>query len=154
LVLKKINFWIKALSTFFFLGLFPFAPGTIGSLAGLILYFSLVSLPLFLRLSIILFIAIIGWWGANYYEKFVNRKDPSEIIIDEIVGIWVAYLFIPLDLLDLRLVILGFIFYRAMDIFKIFPIKRLEKMPAGIMLDDIMAGIYTNIFLRCFLFLG
>jgi phosphatidylglycerophosphatase A len=142
----NIKFYIKILSTVFFIGFCPFAPGTAGSLAGLLLYILLLCLSLPLRLSLILLTIIIGGWCAAYYEKFTGRKDPPEIVIDEVVGIWTAYLFLPLNL---WIIIAGFVFYRAMDILKIFPIKRLENLRGGIMLDDIMAGIYTNIFLRC-----
>jgi phosphatidylglycerophosphatase A len=85
-------------------------------------------------------------------EKFFNRKDPSEVVIDEMIGLWVSVLFIPFNL---QIALLAFIIFRIIDIFKPYPIRKLEKLNGGlgIVLDDFMAGIFTNIIIRLIIIL-
>ncbi len=127
----------------------PFAPGTWGSLAGLFFFLVLSrnSLACFLVFAA-LFAA--GKISADKMETETGRTDPSEIVIDEFVGIFFVFMYIPLTPFFIAT---GFVIYRIMDIFKPPPIKSLEKLKGGwgVMLDDVLAGIYTCLVLHLLL---
>lgn len=78
--------------------------------------------------------------------------DPSRVVVDEVVGFWIALFAVPKSL---ALVAIGFVLFRVFDIWKPFPIRKIETLPQGwgIMADDILAGIYTNVLLRLVLIL-
>jgi phosphatidylglycerophosphatase A len=141
------------LATGGYLGHMPIAPGTFGSLPGLLicLGISRISLGYAIMLALILTAMAIGI--AQQARKLIGGKDPSSIVIDEITGMTITLLGIPLTPLSL---ILGFLVFRAFDILKPFPIHFLdEKVPggAGIVLDDVMAGVYGNLLIRIFLWM-
>ena len=132
-------------STFFYVGFLPLIPGTFGSIAGLILFYLVresVFYPLFTLLVIIL-----GFMVSGEAERLLNRKDARCIVIDEVSGMLLSLLFIPYDI---KLVIIAFLVFRLLDALKPFPAARLEKLKGtiGIMSDDIVAGLYTNIILQ------
>lgn len=137
----KINFLEKLLGSGFFTGYIRFASGTWGSLAALIIYlipgFENPSLMIFM---ISLFI-LIGVPIADKFESLYG-KDPKECTIDEVVGMWITLLFLPKKI---WWIIVAFLIWRAMDIVKPFPARKLEDIKGGwgVMLDDIMAGIYS-----------
>lgn len=140
----------ERIATVFGLGYFPIAPGTAGSAAGLILCLLLHSNPVIYILTfIILFVA--GVVTSNKVESQSGIQDPSHVIIDEFACIFVVFLFIPISF---PLVAAGFILYRVMDVAKFPPMSFLEKLKGGwgIMLDDLMAAIYTNIILHILVF--
>ena len=135
-----------------FIGNIPFAPGTFGTILGLPLCFFLskTELPLgvFLAVILIAFAILI----AHHAEKILKKNDPGCIIIDEIAGLVVTFIGLKFDITS---AIAGFIIFRFFDILKPFPIRFLEKkVPggAGIVIDDIMAGVYSNLVLRVLLF--
>lgn len=146
-----MNFREKAvmfMATGCFIGKIPFAPGTFGSFAGILLSFILskTSEPTAF-LCIILFI-MFSIWIANDAEKILKKKDPGSIVIDEIAGMAVTLIGLPFNVFY---VATGFIMFRVLDISKPFPIRYIEKRisgGAGIVLDDIAAGIVANIILR------
>jgi phosphatidylglycerophosphatase A len=127
------------------IGYSPFIPGTAGSLAALLLY---IFFPLedYIWLVISIFMFFIGIWASGVVEMDLG-KDPGIVVIDEYVGQWIALLFLPRIL---WIFIAGFIIFRILDIIKPFPAANLEEVEggSGIMLDDIIAGIYTNIALH------
>ncbi len=131
-------------ATVFNVGTLPIAPGTWGSLAGIIgwaLFFTLGGThELFLILTGFIFFA--GVVSAEIVSKELKLKDPSVVVIDEWVGQWIALWFLPLSLLW---GIIAFLFFRLFDIFKPGPIKSLESMPGGlgIMMDDVIAGMFA-----------
>ena len=144
---SKLNFFIyKIFSTWFYLGTFKYFPGTIGSIASLPFAALIVNYGgnyLLIFFTIIFF--FIGVKISDKYSKLINKKDPSEIVIDEVVGQWLVLIFVPLDL---KLYILALVIFRFFDIFKPWPIKLLEKKydgGFGIMVDDILAAIYSVI---------
>lgn len=126
----------------------PFAPGTFGSLLGLPIYYvmSFFSLP-------VVFFGLMGFivfasWIAGEAEKALGDKDPGCIVIDEIVGM--AVTFFALDF-SWAAGIAGFVLFRFFDILKPFPIRYLEKRYSGgfgVVIDDVAAGIMSNLILR------
>ena len=136
------------LATGCYVGKIPIAPGTFGSLAGLLI--CVVLSDICLISAILVTIAVIGFsiWIAGEAEKLIEQEDPGCIVIDEIAGMMVTLLGLPLDLFNATA---GFALFRLLDILKPFPIRLLEKrLPggAGVVADDIIAGIFANILLR------
>jgi phosphatidylglycerophosphatase A len=139
----QIPFLTKLVATGLYSGYAPIAPGTVGSIVAIAVYF----LPGFeqpiVMSAIIFIIFIIGTAVSSSMEKTLG-EDPPVVVIDEIVGQWITLLFLPKKIL---VVLLGFFFFRAYDIFKPPPARHVEKLQHGwgIMLDDVVAGIYANI---------
>lgn len=134
-------------------GYIPFAPGTIGTIVGLPLAFFLSGIKLTYILPVILFFILFSIAIAGHAEKILNQKDPGLIVIDEIAGIIITLACAPVNLAILAA---GFFIFRFFDILKPFPIRWIEKkIPggAGIVLDDVVAGIFSNIVLRIGIFL-
>ena len=133
----------KLLSTFFYVGYFPFAPGTVASAAGLLLYVLLRS-NTGAYLLVTAAITVLGFVTAGRAERIFNRHDPSEVVIDEVSGILIALFLFPFKF---PLAILAFFIFRGFDAFKAPPADSLDKLPGGlgIMLDDIVAALYTNL---------
>lgn len=125
----------------FYSGFSPKAPGTVGSLLALALYY-FFNPDIIAQIAVILLSFFIGLISSNELEKS-HGKDPQIIVIDEFLGIFISLFYIELTNINL---ILAFIFFRFFDIIKPLGIKSLQKLNAGfgIMLDDILAGIYTT----------
>ena len=141
--MQKID---KFISTLFFIGFCPVAPGTAASLLAVFVYFLVRSnVPLHFFLTV--FFLALGFWSTSRAENNFSRKDPPQIVIDEFSSMLLVYLFIPFRL---KFIIIGFLLFRFLDIFKIPPIKKLQTLPKGygIMLDDIAAAILTNLVLQ------
>lgn len=137
---------IKITTSFFYLGHSPFMPGTLGSLAGLVIYFVVKDkFPIYAFSLIFLF--VLGILFSAEAEKIYKRKDAEMIVIDEACGMMLSLLLVPYNL---WLMILGFILFRVFDILKPPPARRIEKFSGafGIMFDDIIAAIYTNLILQ------
>jgi len=139
-----LQFINKSLSTGLFIGKIPGAPGTYGSILAvfIILFFPLVTNVFF----IIPFIIIAT--GISYYEELITGvKDAPEIVIDEIAGIFVTFVFIDLNF---TIIFLGFILFRFFDIYKPFIIDKVQELPygIGIMADDLLAGFFSWIILN------
>jgi len=140
------NFLIKGVATVLGVGYMPVAPGSWATVVGvMIAYFLGNNLPVFSILLVVLL--ALGIMTSGILEKQMKQKDPGIIVIDEVVGVMIALWGLPLIW---SVMICGFFLFRAFDMFKIYPINRLEAQPGGwgIMLDDCMAGVYTNIVLR------
>jgi phosphatidylglycerophosphatase A len=142
---------INGLATFFGAGYFPVAPGTFASLLialGYRLWFH--RLPWTLYLAIGLVVYFIGVWASSAYAARLNKKDPRTVVIDEAVGQWTALLLVPPTW---GLVLASFFLFRVFDVIKPLFIHKAESFRAGwgIMLDDILAGIYASVILNIFL---
>lgn len=132
------------LATFGFLGLAPFAPGTFGTLGGVLLAWALAGNEQFLLWSLLAaaLLYALGRAVAPWAEAR-GGKDPGWFVIDEVVGYMITIAWVggptPLTLL------VGFCLFRCFDITKPWPMRRLERIPGGdgILLDDVMAGIYA-----------
>jgi len=137
---------IKFITSFFFMGHAPFIPGTMGSIGGLIVYFLVKNNEILYAFSI-LFLFVLGMLFAGEAEKIYKRKDAKMIVIDEACGMLLALFFVPSNMFS---IILGFFLFRIFDILKPPPAKRMEKLigSAGIMFDDIVAALYTNLTLQ------
>ena len=132
-------------SSFFYLGYSPIAPGTAGTLGAIPLYYLLVTyLDGAQYIIAVLLITGLAIAVSSKAEKIYNKQDPGEVVIDEVVGFLVTMAFIAPTLLNIAL---GFLLFRALDILKPFPCRRLEKLHGGfgIVLDDVAAGVWANI---------
>ena len=133
------------------MGYFPIAPGTAGTVvAGVIYWFARPSHPLIYGAFILLFF-LLGTRASTIVERQTG-PDPSLVVVDEMVGLWIALFALPRSLI---LVAIGFFLFRLFDIWKPFPIRRTERLREGwgIMVDDALAGIYTNVLLQLALIL-
>lgn len=133
----------RVLATFFFMGNFPVAPGSLASLAGTLLAIALYG-HLGIHVFLFLLITFAGFAVSGRVEKLLGQKDPSCIVIDEVSGVLLAFFTLPLTP---AVIVTTFFLFRAFDMFKIYPVNRFEKLPGavGIMADDLWAGFYTNI---------
>ncbi len=140
------KFFIYGFGTGLGTGYAPIAPGTAGSLLGLVLFF-LFPLNGWYWLAITVLVFFIGVWTSTIIEK-EKGEDPPIVVIDEVVGQWVALLFIPFY--SLKIYILAFLLFRLFDVRKPPPIDQSQRLKAGygIMIDDVLAGIYANIILQ------
>jgi len=140
-------------STGFYAGYIPFAPGTFGTLTALPLCYLLSFCSPGGGAVVIAAVIVLAVWLADSSEKLIGKKDPGCIVIDEIAGMLVTLAGLPFNLFT---VAAGFILFRVLDILKPFPIRTLErKIPggAGIVIDDIVAGIMATVILRIILYL-
>ncbi|HKA23094.1 MAG TPA: phosphatidylglycerophosphatase A [Blastocatellia bacterium] len=146
------------IATGFGAGFVPVAPGTVGAIEGIAIYLIVRSivvgqLTLFLGLIILnIGLFLLGVWASTKTCGVIGTADPHQIVIDEISGQLIALT--PLALLStlsLPGLIIGFALFRVFDIFKPYPIRRLERLPKGfgVMADDALAGIYAAALLWC-----
>ena len=144
----KISATARIFAVWFGAGLLPKAPGTWGSLAALPLAFAIVhwgSLEILAGATIAVF--VIGVWASEIAARDMGVSDPSEIVIDEVAGQWLTLLVVPADPL---LYACGFLLFRLFDIWKPWPISWADqkiKGGMGIMLDDVIAGVYAGLLL-------
>ena len=132
-------------STVVKIGYLPLAPGTWGSLAALAFWY--LILPTISSITFIVAIVIIfvlGIYTSSITERLLGKIDPSIIVIDEWVGQWIALMFLPKSFVW---GIVSFALFRLFDIWKPYPIHRLNNIKGGfgIMIDDVLAGIYALI---------
>lgn len=142
---------LKHIATLGPIGYIPFAPGTFGSLMGLLcLWFFPLSLQG--HIALIILGAIVGSIASTAAEIQLQQKDSGKIVIDEFIGIYVAALFVPYKL---SMLIAAFLLFRFFDIVKPLMIRTLErtlKNGWGVMADDILAGVYANAILQVWVF--
>ena len=126
-------------ATFCYLGKLPIAPGSWGSLGALILWIFLPSSYL-LQMIMIIILFSIGVISSKKIAAAMNDHDPSEVVIDEAVGMWIALFKLPHNI---AIYSMAFIIFRIFDIFKPSFIYRVQNLPGGwgIMMDDVLAGI-------------
>ena len=142
---------IMLIATGCYSGYLPKAPGTWGSLVGLLLFLLLQPLDLLPYLTVVLVLFIAGTLAAGEAEKILDNRDPGVVVIDEIVGMLITMSGVPLTPLTL---LLGFVLFRFFDIAKPFPVNFFDSRfhgGLGIMLDDVVAGLYSLVFLHILL---
>jgi len=139
---------ILVLATWFGAGFSPVAPGTAGTLAAVPLFcLWMVLPPLIYGVSLAAF-AFLACWVSGRAEEILRGKDSSRIVIDEVVGFLVTMAYVPATWMHL---LLGFVLFRVFDVAKPFPIRTLERhVPGGwgVVVDDVLAGIYAQAALR------
>jgi phosphatidylglycerophosphatase A len=135
------------LSSCFGFGLIPVAQGTFGTLAGIPLAMALAHVGPMAAAYLLFFFVLLSIWTSGRSARALEKDDPAEVVIDETAGLLLTLFLLPATGFNLCL---GFILFRLFDILKPFPIRRLEKVEggAGIVLDDLLAGVYGNLCLR------
>jgi phosphatidylglycerophosphatase A len=133
------------------IGFIPGAPGTYASIATTLVYFLVFFLSgrilPGLHFGAICLISLLGVLASTNVSRNAGLEDPQYVVIDEVAGQLLTFLFIPVNPLNL---VLGTIFFRAFDMWKPFPIRRMESFKGGIgiMADDLLAGVYANLILQ------
>ena len=166
-----LDYFSLAVTTFG-VGYLPFAPGTWGSLVGVAIYLlcGWIDLSAAARLNaggwseaqvaawshsfiLIVFLSfcLLGIWAAGRSTKLFRHKDPSQAVVDEVIGQLITFLFIPFTF-SWKIVLAGFLLFRLFDIWKPYPINSLQNLPAGVGVcaDDILAGVYAGTCLALF----
>jgi len=143
------HWWAFAIATFFGAGYGKPGPGTWGSVAAVLLWAAFAftvhpsTLTLALALTLGITVAIVlGVPSATIVERESGRTDPGFVVIDEVIGQWIALLGSPADW---RHGLIALVLFRLFDITKPFPVRRLEGLPGGwgIIFDDVAAGLYA-----------
>jgi phosphatidylglycerophosphatase A len=160
------DYFCLAMTTFG-VGYLPLAPGTWGSMVGVAIYllfrwfeanvsanygskgFTDAQITAWIHVfNLIIFVpfCLLGIWATNRSLKFFRTKDPSQAVVDEVMGQLLVFLFVPFDI-SWKLILAGFLLFRLFDIWKPYPIDSLQSLPAGIGVcaDDILAGVYAGI---------
>lgn len=134
-------------ATGFGLGYAPIAPGTFGTLAAIPLFLLLRDLPALVYGAAVLVLFCYGVWSCGIAERYFGRHDHGAVVMDEIVGYLIAMYGAPRGW---EWIAVGFVFFRVFDIWKPYPINRLDTWPGGFgsMVDDAMAGVYALIALQ------
>jgi phosphatidylglycerophosphatase A len=153
-----IDYFSLAMTTFG-VGYLPLAPGTWGSLVGVAIYLGLRGFEILARVDTaaygrtieqtdgwiyagnavaLLLFCLLGIWASSRATKLFKRKDPSQVVVDEVMGQLIVFLFVPFEI-SWTLIFAGFLLFRLFDIWKPYPIDSLENLPAGIGIcaDDI-----------------
>ncbi len=141
------------ISSLFFTGYIPLAPGTLGTLVALI-FLMIFKIEGFVFYGFLLFIFILGVYVSDKAELALDERDSRHIVIDEFAGYMVSMAgVIP----QWKNLLIAFLLFRFFDVLKPFPIRSIERRLSGgfaIMIDDIMAGLYSNILLRVLIVTG
>ena len=126
-----------AVATWFGCGFVPVAPGTVGSLAALVIAIWLPH-PAILAAALL----IPGVWAADVTARRMKLKDPGIVVVDEVIGLWVTLA--GATTLNWKSWLISFLLFRLFDIWKPFPVRQLEALPGGvgIVADDVAAGLY------------
>jgi phosphatidylglycerophosphatase A len=143
---------VMFLATGCFIGNIPFAPGTFGTILGLPLCFLLAKTELPVAVLLTAIFIIFAILISHDAEKILKKNDPGCIIIDEIAGLVVTFIGLNFNMISAPA---GFIIFRFFDILKPFPIRLIERKLSGgtgIVMDDVAAGIYSNLVLRILFF--
>ena len=136
-----------------YVGYFPIAPGTAGSAAGLVL---LAAIRFFagpeLELGFFVGVVALGFWAAEVGERHANREDPGFVVVDEVAGMLLTMLWLPLTWVT---ALVGFLAFRFFDIVKPFPARNAERLHGGIgiMADDLIAAVYAAVTVRLFVWI-
>ena len=147
------NQFVLFLATGCGLGWIPFAPGTFGSLGGLVLVYGLSYLPVWGYVAVEIAFIALGIWICTRAGQLMGRLDPPSVVWDEIAAFPIVFAGVTLTPWT---AVLGFAWFRLFDIAKPFPVNRLERLPKGwgVMCDDLMAGVYAAIGLQATIWLG
>ena len=153
---KRTGFYGKIaliLATWFGIGLVPVVPGTFGTLAAVPLVLLLNYLGEWYGVFALVVITIVAIRVSDRTQELLGRTDPSEVVIDEVAGFLATMLLFPASLVNVGL---GFILFRFFDIVKPWPVRQTERLKGGfgIVVDDLLAGVYAHLVLRGILLLA
>lgn len=144
----KLPLLVEIISSFFYVGFIKKASGTIGSLFALIF----LAIPGFYNINVLFIFVVVSFTLGIITSQIMMQKygdDPSVVVIDEVSGLWIAFFLMSIFGIELNYInaIMTFFFFRVFDIIKILPAKYFDniKNGYGIMMDDIIAGIYSGI---------
>ena len=142
-----------AIATVFKAGYIPIAPGTVGSIIGLLVFWLIkdyASFTIEIFVAAALFFA--GVWASTIVEQVLERHDPGVVIVDEVVGMLVALMLLPPTI---TVMFLAFLLFRVFDIIKPYPARWCEQLSRGwgIMMDDVVAGLYVNVLIHIILWI-
>jgi len=147
-----LNRFFLLVATGFGVGYSPIAPGTLGTLIAIPIFYFLSAIPSpIYEFTLVAFFFLSVWISENAEISF-RKKDDRRIVIDEIMGFFVTMLWVPKTT---RSILIGFSLFRFFDVLKLFPIRRLEKGLRGgygVVLDDVLAGTYANIVIHLIYF--
>ena len=141
----------KYFATLFGIGFISFAPGTLGSLFAILIWYVFIDLfSIFYYIVLFLLVLSVSFYFTDIYLNNYKKKDPSEVIVDEFLGQSIPLLFIVN--FNIYEVLIAFVTFRFFDIYKIYPINKMEDLKGsyGVILDDIVAGIYSLIILMLY----
>ncbi len=142
MLLRRIGVFI---ATCAYVGYAPVAPGTFGSAIGLAVFYVVRhQRSTTVEVAVIVALAAVGLWSATEAEHHFGGIDPGPVVIDEVIGMLITLAFIPVNVAG---AIVAFFIFRFLDVVKPWPARRLEQLPGGfgVVLDDMMAGVYGNI---------
>ena len=130
-----------------YLGYARIAPGTVGSAAGLLLFWAVRRTAWPIEIPVIVILLLLGIWSSTVAERHFGRVDPGPIVIDEVAGMLITLALIPVNAGG---VVAGFLLFRLLDIVKPWPSRRFEALHGGfgVMADDAMAAVYGNVVIR------
>jgi phosphatidylglycerophosphatase A len=143
--LRRPPLVVRLIATAFGAGYSPIAPGTAGSAVAVVILW----LVPFSRVGLIVYfvaVTLVGTWAAHVFEKAQATKDPGAIVVDEVSGMTLSVLLLPLTV---PVLLMGFVLFRIFDVVKPFPANRLQALPGGVgvMVDDVIAGFYALVVL-------
>jgi phosphatidylglycerophosphatase A len=147
----NINSFEKFIGSGFYTGYSPYISGTVGSFAALIIYLIPGFEELFVIIPAIIIFMVYGIYLGNKFEVEYG-KDPAQCTIDEVVGMWISLVALPKSI---GIIVSAFILWRVLDIIKPPPARNLERLKGGlgIMIDDVISGIYTLIIMHLVVYL-
>ena len=136
------------IATVFKAGYVPIAPGTIGSVVGLLVFWLIKDSALFtVQMLVIGALFFVGVWASMIVEQDLERQDPGIVVIDEVVGMLISLMLLPATT---TVIFLAFFLFRLFDIVKPYPARWCEQLSGGwgIMMDDVVAGLYANVLIH------
>ena len=137
-----------AIATVFKAGYIPIAPGTVGSIIGLLVFWLIKDYASFtIEMFVAAILFFVGVWASTIVEQVLQRQDPGVVIVDEVVGMLVALMLLPPTT---TVIFLAFFLFRFFDIVKPYPARWCEQLSRGwgIMMDDVVAGLYVNVLIH------
>lgn len=140
----------EIVATGFYVGRIKHAQGTFGTLLGIPLVY-LFAINWWVVLILCFALYLVSVWSANYVIKVTREKDPKEVIIDEVLGYFASFMFVEPTV---KSIVIAFVTFRLLDIFKPFPINLFEKLPKGhgVVADDFFAGFINSVMLFIMLY--
>ena len=132
--------------TFLGIGRSPWAPGTVASVAAILPFYFLIDHP-WLHALVLALVIWAGVAAADRLERDSGEKDPGYVVIDEVAGMGLALLAVPKEW---YFIVMAFLLFRVFDIWKPFPIRKVEKFPGGwgVMADDLLAGLLARLWVQ------